>query len=302
MRIALYQIDGKLPNLALAKLARYHAGLGREVVRFDPATPWDHATYDRVYASKLFDFSPAPFLSHKMEIGGPGWGDKTPLPDHIEKLPPLWDLWPDFTANMGFTARGCRFSCGFCVVPKFEGRPNPVATIKDLMVRESNFLILLDNDLFGNPDWRDVFNEIRARNLQVNISQGVNLRVLTEEQACALASIRFRNSSNSRSQVNTAWDNPNDEERFLKGFQRVIRAGIRPWQIQVFVLVGYQSTPEQDLHRVETVLRLGADPYVMPIRREDPYQGAFARWVNARICKKVPWAEYVDKRLPGRSG
>lgn len=227
MRIALYQIDGKLPNLALAKLARYHVGLGHEVVRFDPAAPWDHAAYDRVYASKLFDFSPAPFVNHKMEIGGPGWGGKKPLPDHIEDLPPLWDLWPDFKANMGFTARGCRFSCGFCVVPELEGRPTSVATVEDLMVRESNFLILLDNDIFGNPNWRDVFDEIKARNLQVNISQGVNLRVLTEEQARALASIRFRNSSNSRSQFNTAWDNPNDEERFLKGFHRVIRAGTR---------------------------------------------------------------------------
>ena len=45
-------------------------------------------------------------------------------------------------------------------------------------------------------------------------------------------------------------------------------------------LIGYNSTPEEDMHRVMILRDYGCDPYVMPYDKTDPYQLRFTRWVN----------------------
>jgi hypothetical protein len=60
-----------------------------------------------------------------------------------------------------------------------------------------------------------------------------------------------------------------------------------------FVLIGFDSTPEEDMHRVEVVRSLGADPFVMKYKRNDPYQTRFARWVNNVVAfKSMTWPEW----------
>jgi hypothetical protein len=266
------------------------------VVRYAPEGA---SAYDRVYASKVFSFSPASDLDpERMSIGGSGWDRNGRLPLDIERLPPHYGLYPDWQGNIGFTVRGCRSSCGFCLVPGMEGRPRPVATIAELLVQPSRFLVLLDNDFFGNPLWRERVKEIHDHDLVVNFSQGFNVRIIAEEQARALADLcrhrRITNLSRTRGQFHFAWDRPRDEERVLAGIQRLFDAGIKPWRMACFVLIGFDTTPEQDEHRVLQLRRWGIDPYVMPYNKTDPYQAAFARWVNRRpIFNSVPsFAEY----------
>ena len=294
MKIALYDVDSaKVPNLALMKLARYHRECGDEVVMFDPKAPLLHSDADRVLASKVFTFSPAPYMHSGMEIGGTGWDMGVSLPHEIEALRPDYSIYPDRQqANLGFTMRGCRFRCDFCVVPKKEGQPYSTHTIDDLMVLDTNRLILLDNDPFGNPEWPDRIAEMRDRKLRVCFSQGINIRIISEEQAAALASVRFTNLRDSKNQATFAWDRPKDERLILRGIERCKAAGIKPWQMQFFVLIGFDSTPEEDLHRIEMLLAQGCDPYVMPYDKTVHYQRALARFVNARIAKKTPWMKY----------
>lgn len=294
MKIAMYDVDSvKIPNLALMKLTRYHKECGDEVVRFDPKTPLFHADADRVLASKVFTFSPAPYMHSGMEIGGTGWNMTTNLPAEVENLQPDYSIYPDRQqANIGFTMRGCRFRCKFCVVPAKEGRPLSVNTIDGLMVLDTKRLILLDNDPFGNPDWKDRFDEIRDRKLRTCFSQGINIRIITEEQAEALATVRFTNLRDTKNQATFAWDKPKDERLIFRGIERCKAAGIKTWQMQFFILIGFDSTPEEDLHRVEMLLAQGCDSYVMPYDKTVHYQRAFARWVNTRMCKKVRWKDY----------
>lgn len=290
MKIALYDVDSKFPNLALMKLAQFHKNQGDIVESFFPLAM---ASYDKIYASKVFDFSEGIYLDpERMEIGGTGVDLTKALSPEIESLRPDYSLYPHFEGNLGFTMRGCRFRCDFCVVPRKEGQPYSTHTIADLMVQDSDFLILLDNDPFGNPDWPDRFAEIRSRNLRVNFSQGINIRIITEEQADALSSVRFTNSSGKYHQATFAWDRPRDERLILRGIERCKEAGIKPWQMQFFILIGFDSTHEENLHRVQMILDKGSDPYVMPYDKHDLYQSAFARWVNRRLCKTVPWKDY----------
>ena len=69
---------------------------------------------------------------------------------------------------------------------------------------------------------------------------------------------------------------------------------VKPYKIMCYVLIGYWSTPEQDLYRIEKLRELKIDPFVMPYNKSDPYQKRFARWVNHKaIFKTVKWIDYI---------
>ena len=291
MKVALYDVDSKIPNLALMKLARFHRTRGDDVVWYDPLFAGD---CDKIYASKVFKFSDGDLLDPKrMEIGGSGWSLSKELPEEVDRLPPDYSIY-NYPHNIGFLMRGCRFRCDFCIVPRKEGRPVAHRAVEEIWTqRDSDFLVLLDNDFFGNPLWRDRIEEIRNLKLRVNFSQGVNIRIIQEEQAEALASVRFSNLHGTKKQVHFAWDRFRDGNLIHRGIDRCVAAGIKPYQMSFFVLVGFDTTPEEDLHRVETLRSRGCDPYVMPYNRNDNYQKAFTRWVNHKaIFKTVPWESY----------
>jgi hypothetical protein len=63
------------------------------------------------------------------------------------------------------------------------------------------------------------------------------------------------------------------------------------------VLIGYDTSPEEDLYRVEMLREMKIDPFVMPYDKSDPYQKNFSRWVNHKaIFKSVKWEDYSNKQ------
>lgn len=298
MKIALYDVDSTIPNLALMKLSTFHKEQGHSVVPFVPIM--NAANFDKIYASTVFKDSPDDDLSdhsylrpETMEIGGSGWNLEKWLPPEVHRAVPDYSLY-GYEHSIGFTARGCRFKCKFCDVPAKEGKPKHENTIDEIWVqRDSEFVVLLDNDFFGGPFWQDRIAEISRYDLKVCFSQGLNIRLITDEQCAALASVRFTNLHRNRSQVYFAWDRFQDEKLIDAGIQRVLAAGIKAWQMAFFVLIGFDTTPEQDLYRVMKLQKLGCDPFAMPHKHNDPYQKRFARWVNQRaIFNSVKWEDY----------
>ena len=73
------------------------------------------------------------------------------LPAEIEKYNLSYSLYPNFNYHIGFSMKGCRFSCKFCVVPDKEGKPYKNSSIDNLLINPNgrNRLMLLDNDFFG---------------------------------------------------------------------------------------------------------------------------------------------------------
>ena len=290
MRIGLFDVDSKIPNLALMKLSQFHKKNGDNVEMYLPLL---HDTFDMVYASKIFEFSDGSDLRDDMVIGGTGVDMSISPSPEIEKEVPDYSIY-GYKHSIGFSQRGCRFKCGFCVVPKKEGSPYFNSTIDGIWTqRASRFIVLLDNDFFGNPQWEQCIADIKRHRLQVCFSQGLNIRIISRKQAEALASVRFRNLRNTYSQVTFAWDQIDDEKVILRGIKRVMDAGVKPWQMQFFVLIGYDTTEDDDLHRVLMIRDLGCDPFVMPYDKTVPYQRHFARWVNRRqVFKSCTWDQY----------
>ena len=290
--IALVHMDGKLPNMALMKIAAYHKAQGDTVEWWTgPLFP-----YHKVYASKIFKFTPDNLPEYVMR-GGTGFTWDSELPDAMDNANHNegWFLYPDYKNHLGFSERGCRLKCSFCVVPKKEGKPRLESSIEDLLgnPQGEDRLVLLDDDFLGHPDCLDVFAELVDRNLKVCFSQGLNIRTITEAQAEALAKVKFFNLKFTFPQVTFAWDIFKDKKLIERGFKRCNEAGIKPWRMQFFVLIGYDSTEEEDLERVETLRSWEADPFVMAYDKDNDYQRNFQRYVNHRaVFHSTSWAEY----------
>ena len=179
--IAIFDIDSKIPNLALMKISAYWKNKGEIVEHY---APLNHNNYNKIYASTIFKYPciNKSLITEDMIVGGSGKDLTTNLESQIESQIPDYEIY-NYKNSIGFTMRGCRFNCKFCIVPQKEGRPKPFNTINEIWTnRQSNFIILLDNDFFGNPQWKDRINEILDYELKVNFNQGLNIRIITENQ------------------------------------------------------------------------------------------------------------------------
>ena len=285
-------MDGKLPNLALMQIAAYHKALGDDVEHWTgPLFP-----YDKVYASKIFKRT-IDDLPEYVIRGGTGFAMDGKLPEEMKGVNynQAWFLYPNYTNHIGFSERGCRLECSFCVVTQKDGKPKEVASIESLLTnpKGEDRLVLLDDDFLGHPRSEAVFEEIIDLGLTVNFICGLNIRLITEKQASLLAKTKFINNSFKYQQVSFAWDQVKDEKLIMRGFNRCVNAGIKPRNMQFFVLIGYDSTPEEDRKRVERIRELGADPFVMAYDIKNIYQNYFQRWVNHRaIFNSIPFEEY----------
>jgi len=280
--------------MALMQITQYHEDRGDEVEWYKGDLFQD--MYSKIYASKIFQFSPMPQLPKKALVGGTGIDFKNTLPAEISNCTPSYSLYSECNYHLGFSMKGCRFNCSFCCVPKKEGRPKHNSNIDDLLINPNggNKLMLLDNDFFGSPNWEDDLKRIIELKLKVCFVQGLNIRIITSEQAELLSQAKYYNSKFKSRYLTFAWDKYKDEKLIRNGIKICNDAGIPSRNMQFFVLIGYDTTPAEDYHRVMTLWEeYGSLPFIMPYNKKDNYQKRFARWVNHRATfKKVKWKDY----------
>jgi hypothetical protein len=312
-KVLLYQLDsertlrghpeGKLPNLALMKIAAHHRALGDKVeLRFPETSPQMSDTEDEiiVYGSVIFEKS-RPAAKRLLEawpdaiIGGTGWDLTTRLEDHGIDSAPDYSIYPEFRPSVGFSQRGCRLKCPFCVVPSKEGKVKEGQTIHEIWRGDPwpREIVLLDNDFFGQPNWRDRIAEMRDGGFKVNFNQGINARFLDEETAKALASVDYHNRKMDRRQVYTAWDSRRDEKRVFRGLELLKDNGIHPRDVTVYILVGFWKWEDEEdrLYRYRKIKEFGCHPYPMPYTRA-PHLVGFQRWICGHYHRRIPWEAF----------
>ena len=307
MEIRLTHIDGKLPNLALMKLAHWHKSLGDNVtLARTPSPSMFEPRYDLVYGSAIFQWSSKRVVKALQDafpdavIGGTGTNTTITVEDalgldayeHYD-----YSIYPDYPWSIGFTQRGCRLNCGFCVVPAKEGKPRSVNTIADIWRPDTDRAVcLLDNDFFGQSrdEWQARISELREGNFKVSFNQGVNIRMVDEESATALASVRYYDDQFKTRRLYTAWDNLGQEKVFFKGLEMLNQAGIPSRHLMVYMLIGYKpgETMDEILHRYGRLKDAGCLPYPMVYDNKDRKLKDFQKWVVRQYDRYIPWEEY----------
>jgi hypothetical protein len=332
MNVLLLQLDGKLPNIALMRIAAHHRECGDEVEfrhagNVAAVEPHFGDNHDRVYASAIFTRT-MPVIERLREIrpdaviGGTAL-DKTDvfgnIVSDITKIEQFgittaakdYSIYPTYRNSIGFTQRGCRLNCKFCGVPSKEGKVSAAETIEQIWRGDPwpKHLHLLDNDFFGLPTWRENIAAIRDGGFKVCFNQGVNTRFIGDEEAEAAASVRYYDDSFTTRRFYTAWDNRKDEERLFAGLDALVRYGMKPDHIMVYMLIGYWrgETHEDREHRRKRLREFGARPYPMPYIRTPELVG-YQRWIlyaydidhpNRKVIKWADWvaANYKPENL-----
>jgi hypothetical protein len=298
MRIALVDIDSKMPNLALMKLSAWHKSKGDET--FLIKNNGDLTRFDKVYVSCIFSHNRwiaegIKLLNSNVEIGGGGYDLSKTLDGEIEHIMPDYSLYK-CRFSMGFTSRGCDRNCPWCIVPKKEGKIKDHASIKEFLAPYHNKLIILDNNFLQSPKCIENLEFIIKWKLRVNFNQGLDIRLIDDEVAELLSKVRFFNHNFTARQLHFAWDIPQIEDQVIKGIEILGKHGIKPKQLMFYMLCGFNTSFEEDYHRFEVLSKMGVDPYVMLYNKHSikhPLKlRRFQRWVNRRLYKVCAFKDY----------
>jgi hypothetical protein len=209
MNIGLVDVDGHAkkkkwgatiyPNIALCKIARYHRQQGDSV---EWAIPFFH--YDRIYMSKVFNFSPDDITCYDADEiirGGTGYNIASQLPDAIDRTQPDYSIYPNVPGDTayGFLTRGCPNHCSWCVVPRKEGAIRPYMDIDDIAIEGRKKIVLMDNNILAAGDYAlQQLNKIINRGYRVDFNQALDARLVTDEYARLLAKIKWLDNNRIR--------------------------------------------------------------------------------------------------------
>jgi len=304
MNVRLTQLDGKLPNLALMSLSTHHKGKGDNVYfSRSPYRDLFEPEFDVVYGSAIFTRSKNAqdkFVSEfpGAVLAGTGTSNSMTVEEVTGRndLTPDYELYPWFKSSIGFSQRGCRLKCGFCVVPKKEGRVKDTRSISQIWRGEGHpkEIHLLDNDFFGQASWESKCDEIEDGNFKICINQGINVRLIHSKGAGRLAKLRYYDDQFKSRRIYTAWDNAKDEKVFDRGLGFLLGAGIPSRHIMVYMLIGYwpNETMDDVFFRFNKLQDYGVLPYPMVYNDNNKELKKFQRWVIRRYYQYVKWEDY----------
>ena len=301
MRIGIIDVDGhNFPNIPLMKLSAWHKAQGDTVEWYYPLLS---GHMDRVYVSKVFSFTPdyEHFIDADEIIrGGSGYcielvnGKEVyhaerdaGLPYEVEHSYPDYSIYYGRVKGIentayGFMSRGCPMGCDFCHVKDKPADGTCSRKVADLSEfwNGQKYISLSDPNVLACREWEDILQQLIDSRAYVDFNQGLDIRLMTPEKAEMLSWIRMR-------KVHFAYDKYKDREIIEPKFRTFKEmSGMGRDKLQVYVLTNFDSTPEEDLHRIMFLREQGYSPFVMVydkahVRRGE-YHRHLQRWCNNR--------------------
>ena len=283
MDIGLIDVDGhNWPNLALMKLSAYHKRCG------DAVEMWNGLKhYDRVYMSRVFDDTytrDMPYCISADEIirGGTGYDIKSRLPDEVEHVYPDYELYGVRGEAYGYLTRGCPRACAFCIVSEKEGRASKKVADLSEFWRGQRVIKLLDPNLLASCDADVLLQQLAESGAYVDFTQGLDARLLTPDNIKALNHVKIK-------MLHFAWDFMNETDAVLRGLELYAKIGTvkDERKRRVYVLTNFDTAHSDDLYRVETLRKMGYDPYVMIYNK--PSAPRETRRLQRYVNNKIIW-------------
>ena len=313
----------RFPNLACMKISGYHKSIGDTVsLKLNYENLYD---YDLIYIAKVFTKTKVPEevleLPH-VKYGGTGFFfDKVqPLPQEIEHHMPDYNLYIDWVNknlnegkkriefeyyldySIGFTTRGCFRKCEFCVNKNYN-KVSLHSPVSEFLDESKKYICLLDDNILGYGQWKDIINELKKTNKYFQFKQGMDERLMTKEKAELLSNCRYKGD------FIFAFDNIEDAE--------LIKQKLKLWKsycsktTKLYVLCGFDRNNKyneefwkQDIidtfERIKILMEYKCLPYIMRFEKfeDSPYRGTYinlARWCNQpNFFKKKSYREFCQ--------
>lgn len=239
---------------------------------------------------------------HKAEgktvfVGGPAVLNNPKSINKIASIGYYNDAISKHNPNATYTSRGCPRRCSFCAVPKMEG---DLVELNDFPIRP----IICDNNFLAcsKKHFDQVIDKLKPLS-GIDFNQGLDARLLSDYQANRLRELDL-------SCIRLAWDHTSMEHHFLRAYYLLRRTGFTARKIKVYILIGFNDSPEDALYRLETVKSLGSRPnpmryqpidtktknsYVHPNWTESELLKFMRYWSRLRYLEHIPFDEYDHK-------
>ncbi len=286
-----YLKNKSFPNYALMKISAYHKSVGDTVEWWYPMSG-----FDRVYSSKIFDFTPEnPYLPADTIKGGTGYDIQSKLPPEIENMFPDYSIYPECDYAIGYITRGCPNNCRWCVVPRKEGNIKPYRTWQELVRPDSNKLVLMDNNILACEYGINQLESLTDSGYKIDLNQGMDARLVDERTAGILARLKWikyiRFSCDTTPQISAIENTVN----------LLVKHGVKPYRIFIYLLV--TADIQNAVERVERLKKLGSITiYAQAERNErlgiipNKTQLEFAqRYIYSGIYRRETWADYCRR-------
>lgn len=282
------------PNYALMKISAWHKAQGNTVEWWVPVLH-----YDRVYSSKVFDFTPDnPDLPDDAIRGGTGYRDipiSRELPPEIDAMQPDYSIYPDCDYAIGYLTRGCPNHCRWCVVPRKEGQIRSYRRWQEIVRHDTDKLVLMDNNILACEHGIKQLEGLIGTGYQIDLNQGMDARLVTDDIADILSRLKWirfiRFSCDQKSQI----------KPIRRTIELLGRHGMKPYRIFIYLLVTADLVDASE--RVEALKGYRAiNLYAQAERNERlgvvPNEGQleFAqRYVYGGSYRLETWAEYCQR-------
>ena len=279
------------PNYALMKISAYHKSVGDIVEWWQPL-----GTYDKVYSSKIFDFTPEnPYLTPDTIKGGTGYDIHSELPSEVECMFPDYSIYPDCDYAIGYITRGCPNKCRWCVVPEKEGYIKPYRKWQELVRPDSNKLVLMDNNILACEYGIQQLDELSRTDYKIDLNQGMDARLVTDEIAQILSRLKWIKY------IRFSCDTIGQIEHIVKTAELLQKYGVKPYRMFIYLLV--TKDIDNASYRVEQLKKLkGITIYAQAERNEskgiipNKLQLEFAqRYVYSGKFRSETWGKYCER-------
>ena len=255
--------------------------------------------YDRVYSSKVFDFTPDnPDIPDSTIRGGTGYRDipmNQELPSEIDAMYPDYSIYQDCDYAIGYLTRGCPNHCRWCVVPHKEGRIRPYRRWQDIVRHDTDKLALMDNNILACEYGVKQLEGLIGSGYRIDLNQGMDARLVTDDIADILSRLKWirfiRFSCDQKSQI----------KPIRRTIELLGKHGVKPYRIFIYLLVTADLVDASE--RVEALKGYRAiNLYAQAERNERlgvvPNEGQleFAqRYVYGGSYRTETWAEYCRR-------
>lgn len=309
MHILLVNADSRW-NMAIRRMYTFFTKQGHEVAMRDLGLSGyphkrkvniDATGFDKVYVSNIFEQNAHRVSVHNcqdVEFGG--IGSRNPekqLPPEIEETAPYYA--PGETTTYGFITRGCIRKCWFCKVPKYEGPLKEYNRLENIVRGVPGEVVkFLDNNILAYPGHLDVFHWLIERNIRCEFNQGLDFRLVTDENLEALARLNYVG------EYIFAFDDPKYQPLLDKKIKQIKKYIPKPWKLKFYIYYHPDMDLGQLFDRVEWCRAHECLPYVM--RDAACWDCSLTEFLTdyAAYCnqpamfKKLNFEEFLEKRHP----